>query len=80
MVDMVLIHRLEIAVVRRLEDGVRDVPPNDLGYPLCDPLLDVDCREAEDVLSIGFVLSVAIVIDLWFDGAFVGAGVFGGRY
>ena len=79
MVDMVLIHRLEITVVCCSEDGVRDVPPDYLGDPLRDSLLDSDCREAEDVLLIGFVLRVAVVINLWFDGAVVGAGAFGGR-
>ena len=62
--DLVLIHRLEINVVRCLEDWVRYVPPDDLGYSLRDPLLDADFREAEDVLPIGFVLRVAVVVNL----------------
>ena len=77
--DMELIHRLEIAFVHRSEDGVCDVPPDNLGNPLRDPLRGADYCNAEDVLPIGFVLRVAVVSNLWFDGAGVGAGVFGGR-
>ena len=77
--DLVLIHRLEINVVRGPEDWVRYVPPDDLGYSLRDPLLKANCREAEDVLPISFLLRVAIVVNIWINGAFVGAGVFGGR-
>ena len=58
---MKLIHRLEITVFRHPEYGVCDVPPGDIGNPLRDPLLDADCREAEDVPPIGFVLRVAVV-------------------
>ena len=61
---MVLIHRLEVAVVYCSEDGVRDVPPKYLGDPFCDSLLDADCREAEDVPTIGLVLRVAVVVNL----------------
>ena len=78
LLDLVMIHRLEIYVVRCPEGWVRYVPPNDLGYPLCDPLLDSDCCKAEEVLPISFVLRVDVV-NLWFSGAVVGAGVFGGR-
>ena len=77
--DMELIHRLEIDVVRRPDDGVCYVPPDDLGNSLHDPLLDTDCRKAEDVLPIGFVLRVAVVFYLWFGGAIVGVGAFGGH-
>ena len=79
MVDLELIHRLEITVVCSPWDRVCDVPPKNLGDPLCDTLLDSDCREAGEVLLIGFVLCVAVVCDLWIDGAAVGAGAFGGR-
>ena len=79
MVDLKLIHRLEITVVHRFEDRVCNVPTDDLGDPLRDPLLDADCRKAGDVLSICFVLRVAVVHDLCFDGAVVGAGPFLGR-
>ena len=78
--DLKLIHRLEIAVFCRPEDGVFDVPPDDLGNPLCDPLLDAYYIKAEDVLPIGFVLRVAVVHNLWLNGAFVGSGALGGRY
>ena len=77
--DLVLIHQLKISVVCCSVDGVRDAPPDYLGDTLRDPLLDADCREAEDVLLIGFVLRVAFVVDLGFDGAVVGADAFGGR-
>ena len=77
--DLVLIHRLDINVVRCPEGWVRYDPPGDLGCSLCDPLLDSDCREAEDVLPIGFVLRVADVVNLWFNRAVISAGVFGGR-
>ena len=63
MVDLKLIQQLEISVVRRPENGVCDVRPNNLGNPLRNPLrnplLDVNFREAEDVLPIGFVLDLA---------------------
>ena len=77
--DLELIHRLEIAVVRRLEDGFCDVPPDDIGNTLRDRLLDDNYREEEEILQIGFVLRVVVVTDLWFDGAVVSAGAFGGR-
>ena len=79
MVDLELIHQLEIAVVRCSEDRVCDVPPDNIGNPLRNPLIQSDRREAEDVLPIGFVLRVDVVINIWFDGAVVGAGAFGGR-
>ena len=79
MVDLKLIHLLEIAVVCRPEDGVCGVPPKNLGNPFRNPLLDANCREAEDVLPIGFVLRVAGVCNLWFDGADVGSGALDGR-
>ena len=78
MVDLVLIHQLEIAVVCCLDDGVRDVHPDYLGDSLRDPLLDADFQEAEDILPISFVLRVLVVVDLWFDGTIVDAGASGG--
>ena len=75
---MELIHQLEIAAVRHLEDGVHDVPPSNLGNLLQNPLLDADCRRVEKVFPIVFVLRVAVVRDLWFEGAVVGAGAFSG--
>ena len=77
--DLVLINLFEIAVVRRSEDWVHDVPPNDLGYSLSNPLLDADCRKAEEVLPIGFFLRISVVIDLWFNDTVVGASAFSGR-
>ena len=62
-----------------MEDGGCDVPPDNLGNLLRDPLLDANLSKAKDVLLIGFVLRIAVVCDLWFDGAVVGAGAFGGR-
>ena len=79
LVDLKLIHQLEIAFVCCLEDGVWDVPPDNLGNPLRDPLLGADCSDAEDVLPIGFFLCVAVVRYLWLDGAVIGAVAFGGR-
>ena len=73
MVDFELIHRLEILVVRHLEDGVCDVLPDNIGNPLCKPLLDANFRNAEDVIPISFVLRIAVVRNLWFDSAVVSA-------
>ena len=75
-----MIHRLEIAVVRCPEDWFRYVLPDYLGYSLRDPLFDSDCRKAEDVLTICFVLRVAIGVDLWFNGAVFDAGLFCGCF
>ena len=75
--NTILIHRLEVPVVFCLEDWVRYVSPGYLGDPLCYYLLDADCRQSEDVLSIGLVLGVAVVFNLGFD--VVGAGALGGR-
>ena len=75
---LVLIHLLEVAVVCCSEDGFCGVSPDYLGDPLQDTLLDAICREAEDVLLIGFFLRVAVVVDIGFDGAVVGDGAFGG--
>ena len=80
MVDLVLIHQIEIAVVHCPEDCVCYVPPDDLGYSLRNPLFDFDFSEAEDVLLSCFVLHVDIVVYLRFDGSFIGAGAFGGSY
>ena len=76
--DLVLIHRLKIAVVRRPEDWILYVPPEDLGYSLRDILFDPDGHKAEDVLTICFVLRVAVCIALRFNGAVFNAGSFGG--
>ena len=71
--DMVLVKRFEVAAVRRPQDEVGHVFSNNLGDHLCNPFLDVDFCKAEDVLSVGFVLGVAVDCDFWFDGAGVGA-------
>ena len=75
--DLVLIHRLEIAVVCCSNDGVRDVSPDYLSDTFRNLLLEADFRKEEDVLPISFVLRVAIVVDIWFDGAIIGADAFG---
>ena len=62
LVDLVLIHQLEISIVRRPGDWVCCVPTDNLSYSLHNPLFESDCHEAEDVLTICFVLRVAI----WF--------------
>ena len=73
-----MIHQLKIAVVRRPEDWICYVPPDDLGCSLHNPLFDSDGHEAEDILTICFVLRVGICVDFWFEGAVFGAGLFGG--
>ena len=75
-----MVHRFEITVVRRPQDGVCGVLSGDLGDPLCNTFLYTYFCKAEDVLSVGFVLGVAVVCDLRFDGDFVGADEIGGRY
>ena len=80
MMYLIFVHQLETTVVRCLEDGVCGVPTNDLGHPLCNPLLDSKCREAEDVLTIGFVLRVTVVCNLLINGAVVGVGTLGSHY
>ena len=77
---MVLVSRFEVAVVRHPQDGVGYILSDDLGDPLYDPLLGADFCKVEDVLSVGFVLGVAVVIDLRIDGDVVGAYKIGGRY
>ena len=79
LMDLVLVHRFEISVVSRPQDGVCDVFSDDLGDPLCDTFLDSNCCEAEDVLTFGFVLGVNVVCDLRFYGAVAGADNIGGR-
>ena len=76
--NLVLVNRFEVAVVRRPQDGVGDVFADNIGDSLCDPLLDAGCCKAEKVLYVGFVLGVAVGFDLWFDGAGVGADEIGG--
>ena len=78
--NLVLVNRFEVAVFRRQQDGVGYVFSDDLGDPLCDPFLDANCCKAGDVLYFGFVLGVAVVIDLRIDGDVVGAYKIGGRY
>ena len=77
--NMVLINRLEVAIFRSPQDGVGCVFSDNLGDPLCDLFLDANCCEAEDVLSVGFVLGVAVDCDFWLYGAGVGADDIGGR-
>ena len=62
LMDLVLVHRFEISVVCRPQDGVCDFLSDDLGDPLCDTFLEANCCEAEDVLSVGFVLVVAVFV------------------
>ena len=50
--------------------------PTILVIPFRDPLFDSDCREAEDVLMICFVLRIAICVDIWFDDAVFNASSF----
>ena len=76
-VDLVLIHQLEISVFRRPGYWIRYVPPDNLGYSLWDPFFDSNCCNAEDVLTIFFVLRIHICVNLWFDGAVFNAGLFG---
>ena len=78
MVDLVLIHRIEVTVVCCSENWFRYVSPDYLGDPFQYSLLDVDCRKAEDVVSIGLTLGVTVVVDLGLDVDVVGAGAFGG--
>ena len=77
--DPVLIHRFEVSVICRPYYGVCDVLYDYLGDPLCDPFLDANFCEEEDILLIVSVLGVTIVCDLWLDGAVVGADKIGGR-
>ena len=78
--DLVLIHQLKIAVVCSPEDWICYVPSGDFVYSLCNPLLESNGRKAEDVLTICFVLRVAICDDLRFDGAIINDGSFGCCY
>ena len=78
MVDLVLIHQLKIYVVRRPEDWIHYVPPDDLGYFLRDPLFESDGRKTEDVLTICFFLRVAICVGFCLDSAVFDAGSFTG--
>ena len=59
--------------------GVGDVFANNIGDSLYNTLLDVNCCEAGDVLSVGFVLGVTVGCDLWFDDDGVGTAEFGGH-
>ena len=78
LMNLALVNRFKVAVVRRLQDWVGCVFSNILGYSLCDPFLDADCCKGEDVLSVGFILGVAVGSDSWFDG--VGADEIGSRF
>ena len=67
--DLELIHQLGIAVVRRPEVGFCDFPIDNLGNPLRDPLLDVDChkektfcRLASSCASLLFAISGSTVM------------------
>ena len=71
--DLVLVNIFEVAIVRCPQDGVGDIFSDNLGDPFCNPLLDNDCCEAENVLSVSFVLGVTVVCNLRLDGAIVGA-------
>ena len=67
--DLVLVNIFEVAAVRRPQDGVCDVVSVDLGHPLYDPFLDADCCKAEDIISVIFVMGIAVVSNVWLDGA-----------
>ena len=77
--NLVLVDRFEVAAVCRPQDGVGNVFPDDLGDSFCDSLLDADYLEAEDVLSVGFVLRFSVDYDFWFDDDGVGAAKIWGR-
>ena len=77
--NLVLVNRFEVDVVRRHQDGVGDVFAKNLGDSLCDTFFDANCFEAEEVLSVGFFLGVAVGCDFWFNGADVGADEIGGH-
>ena len=57
-----MIHQLKIAVVRRPEDWIRDVPSDYLCYSLRDSLFYSNGCEAEDVLEICLVLRVDVFV------------------
>ena len=76
--DLVLIHQLKIATVRRPEDWICDVPPDYLFYSLRDSLFYSDGREAEDILRIRLVLRVTGCVYLQFNSAIFNTGSFGG--
>ena len=71
--DLLLVHRFEIAVVCRPQDGVYDILSDNLGDPFCDPSIDADCFELEDIMSVSFVMGIVAVCDFWIDGAVIGA-------
>ena len=77
--NIVLVNRFEVAVARPPQYGVGDVFAGDIGDSLCDPFLDAVFYEAEDVLSFGLFLGVAVGCDFCFDGARVDADDIGGR-
>ena len=64
--NLVLNNIFEVAVVRRPQDGVGYVFSDDLGDSFCNPFIGTDFCEAEDVISVGFVLGVAVGCDLCF--------------
>ena len=76
---LVLVNTFEVSVVLRPQNGVGYVFSKNLGDPLCNPFLDADFCEAEDVMSVGFLLGVAVGCDLRLDGAGIGADEIGGR-
>ena len=77
--DMVLVKIFEVAAMRRPQDEVGHVFSNNLGDYLCNPFLDSDCCEEEDVLSVGLVLCVDVVCDFRAEGSIVSADKIGGR-
>ena len=79
LINLVFVNRFEVSVVLCPQDGVGYVFSNNLGDSLYDPLLDADFCEAEDFLSVGFFLGVAVSCDFWFDCAGVGADDIGRR-
>ena len=64
---LVLVNIFEVSVVENIGD------------PLCNPFLDADFCEEEDVMSVGFLLGVAVGFDFWIDGAGIGADKICGR-
>ena len=60
---MLPVNRFEVDVFHHPQDVVGCVFSDYIGDPLYDPLFDADCCEAEDVLSVGLVMDVAVVCD-----------------
>ena len=77
--NLVLVNRFEVSIVRRPQNGVGYVFTDNLGDTLCDPFLGTNLCEAEDDLPVGFVLCVAVGCDFWFNSAGIVADEIGGR-